>query len=271
MTIRRTGEGSEPADSLGTPSQARVAFAMLALGRRQGVTREALADAIWPAGLPPTWGSALRTVVSRVRAFVGGVLGEHADELLVAQGGTYRLRLPDDTAIDVEMAERQIAAARQALAGHRYGEARQAALEATDRLRAPFLPEHDGEWVIAQRERQNEILVVGLEVLSQASRAIGDSGRAVTAALEAVNRAPLRESSHRCLMAAHASAGNRAEALHTYQRLRRLLAEEMGVDPDEQTEAAYLQLLGPTTPSARPTGSRGRYLPPEPAESIAFI
>ena len=52
-------------------------------------------------------------------------------------------------------------------------------------------------------------------------------------------------------MAALDAAGNRAEALRAYQRARRVLADQLGVDPSEDTEAAYLALLGPT-PAARP-------------------
>ena len=58
-------------------------------------------------------------------------------------------------------------------------------------------------------------------------------------------------------MAAHAAAGNRGEALLAYQRLRRVLADELGVDPDAETEAAYLQLLGPAPPARVASGGKG--------------
>ena len=57
-------------------------------------------------------------------------------------------------------------------------------------------------------------------------------------------------------MAAHTAAGNRAEALRSYQRLRVMLSDELGVDPDPETEAAYLQLLGVAPANRhRPRGS----------------
>jgi DNA-binding SARP family transcriptional activator len=248
------GVGADPTrrHSVGS-SQARVALALLTLERGQGVTRDALADAMWPDRLPSSWASVLRTVVSRVRAFLLQVLGDD-EELLVARGGTYLLRLPDDTRVDVEVAAAQIASARRALDHHDLAHARRLAVDATDRLRAPLLPDRDGDWVTAQRAHLTELLVVGLEVTSQSASALGDGADALTAAMEAVGRAPLRESAHRCLMAAHAAAGNRAEALRAYQRLRRMLAEELGVDPDAETEAAYLGLLGP--PRSLPLAAR---------------
>jgi DNA-binding SARP family transcriptional activator len=65
----------------------------------------------------------------------------------------------------------------------------------------------------------------------------------VHAAEEAVALEPFRETGYRQLMRAHAAGGNRAEALRAFQRCRALLADELGVDPSPETEAAYLQLL----------------------------
>ena len=45
-------------------------------------------------------------------------------------------------------------------------------------------------------------------------------------------------------MAAHADAGSRGEALRAYERCRRVLAKELGVQPAAETETAYLDLLG---------------------------
>jgi hypothetical protein len=109
--------------------------------------------------------------------------------------------------------------------------------------------------VVGPRARLADLLVTGLEVVSQAAAAGGDGAAALVAATEAVTRAPLRESAHRCVMGAHAAAGNRAEALGAYQKLRRLLVEELGVDPSPETESAYIDLLGPAT--APPAGDAG--------------
>lgn len=61
----------------------------------QGVTRDALAEALWPAGLPPTWRSSLRTVVSRVRA---SFLAEHQGEWIEGLAG-----IDDKTALPHEV------------------------------------------------------------------------------------------------------------------------------------------------------------------------
>ncbi|MGH9110743.1 MAG: ATP-binding protein, partial [Acidimicrobiales bacterium] len=243
-----------------------VAAALLTLERAQGVSREHLADALWPEGLPATWDSALRTAVSRVRSWVTAALPPGAASPVEARGGRYRLRFPAgaDVVVDVELAERSLAEARRALTRGDAAAALWLADDAAHRLRAPLLPDHHGDWVDDQRDRLFAQSVVALETASQAATVTGDTAAALAAADEAVQRAPLRESAHRCRMAAHAAAGNRAEALRAYQRLRRVLADELGVDPAAETEAAYLELLGPAPPTrqAAEPQDRGPAAPP---------
>jgi DNA-binding SARP family transcriptional activator len=69
-----------------------------------------------------------------------------------------------------------------------------------------------------------------------ADEAVGPAGDLV--ALE-----PFRDSAYRRLLAAHAAAGDRGEALRAYDRYRRVLAEELGVGPSPDLEATYLELL----------------------------
>ncbi|HEX6568558.1 MAG TPA: BTAD domain-containing putative transcriptional regulator, partial [Acidimicrobiales bacterium] len=254
VTIRRAGAG-EPHVLTG-PS--RVVLAALVLAGPAGVPRDRLAGFVWPENMPRTWASALRTHVSRVRTLVSAEIGG-AGETIVSGDTGYQLALPDDVtlAVDVDRAEDDLAAARRALPTDP-DEARRLAMAAADRLRAPFLTGHPGQWADDVRTRLGDVAVGALELASEAAIALGDGAGAVAAATEAVQRAPLRESAHRALMAACGAAGNRAEALLAYQRLRRVMADTLGVDPSPETEAAYLDLLGPAPPPrparARPAG-----------------
>ncbi|CRK62132.1 Transcriptional regulator [Alloactinosynnema sp. L-07] len=220
-------------------AQTQVAFARLILERATGTDRDQLADTVWPDGLPDTWASALRSVVSRVRTFVA-----HDDAELVAQGRRYLLRMPQDAVVDLECAERAVGDAIRAQAEGANADAQKFAMTALSYLREPFLPHHEGEWVAGVREHLDGLLSSALETASGAAAALGVDRDAVRFAEEAVRRAPLSESAHRCLMTAHAAGGNRAEALSSYQRLRQVLSEELGIDPSPQTQAAYVDLLG---------------------------
>ncbi|MFF2521215.1 AfsR/SARP family transcriptional regulator [Streptomyces liangshanensis] len=233
-------------------AQAQVAFARLVLERSGGTSRDQLADTVWPDGLPDTWASALRSVVSRVRTFVGPPADRPDVTPLVAQGGRYLLHLPAEALVDVECAEEAATEAAEAFTNGSYGVAQKLAAAAVSHLRGSFLPAHEGEWVNSTRERLDELRLSALETASLASSALGDEHHALRYAEEAVRRAPFRESAYRCRMAAHRTAGNRAEALRTYQQLREVLAEELGIDPAPESEAAYLELLRTPDPRRRP-------------------
>ncbi|MFD3544767.1 BTAD domain-containing putative transcriptional regulator [Streptomyces sp. NPDC058655] len=231
-------------------AQAQVAFARLLIERNGGTDRDQLAETVWPEGLPETWASALRSLVSRVRTFVTTPQDGPGVIPLVAQSGRYLLRVPEDAAVDVECAEAAVAEASEAYALGSFAVAQQLAAGAVSNLRGSFLPSHEGEWVNAMREQLEELRLKALETASLSSSALGDEHHALRYAEEAVRRAPFRESAYRCRMAAHTRAGNRAEALRSYQQLREVLAEELGIDPAPETEAAYLELL--RTPEPRP-------------------
>ena len=232
----------------------RVVLAALVLERPAGLSRDRLADIVWPDGPPKTWGSALRTHVSRVRSVLASAV-PGAGEIVVAGEPGYQLSLPPgvEVEVDLEMARQDLGAARAALAAGDGPRALAAAAAAVDRLRAPFLPGHPGDWADEVRAGLDDLLVGAHEAASQAALAVGDADRALAAADAAVARSPLRESAHRARLAALAAGGNRAEALRAYQHLRRALADELGVDPSPETEAAYVALLGPP---AGPSPSR---------------
>jgi DNA-binding SARP family transcriptional activator/tetratricopeptide (TPR) repeat protein len=254
VTVERDGAAPRHLSS----AQAQVAFARLVMERAGGTSRDHLADTVWPEGLPDTWASALRSVVSRVRGFVSGDTIT-ASPPIVAQGGRYLLRLPADAIVDVEQAETEVVQATEAFTAGEFADAERLASAAVSVLERPFMPDHEGDWPNSVRERLGELLVSALETASLSASALNDERNSLRFADEAVRRAPLRESAHRCRMTAHVAAGNRAEALRSYHELRRMLAEELGIDPAPETQAAYAELLGsPIVTPNRPRTARSR-------------
>lgn len=232
--------------------QVQLVFALLVRERRRAVPRHELADALWPDDLPSTWGSALRSLVSKVRSFLTAV--DLPADALVSVGGSYQLRI-DDMVVDLEEAARQVSEATDALADGRARDAAAEASAAVITLSRPLLASLDAPWLDRWRAELDDLAVQAGELAAAALVDIGDGADAVRVATATITRAPYRESAHRLLMRAHEAAGNRAEALKAYERCRKQLADEMGVNPDPETEALYVHLLGtePSSPPARPT------------------
>lgn len=223
--------------------QARLAFAYLVCERARSVSREELAAVIWPGEQPPAWEAALSALVSRIRGLLARIPLEPGVASISSGFGQYQLRLPADTWVDLEAAASAIDEAEGAL---RAGDPKRAfgpATVAASIARRPFLSGDEGEWVESQRRKPQRQLQRALECLSRIWLSTGEPVLAVEAASEAVALDSFRESGYQLLMRAHGAAGNRAEAVRVYHRLRELLTEELGTNPAKETEALYLELL----------------------------
>ena len=120
-------------------------------------------------------------------------------------------------------------------------------------LARPFLPGESSAWVEAVRLDIRALYVRALEGAAEIGARAGNTASAVELAREVIELEPFRESGYRRLMRLHLEAGDRAEAVRTYEQCRRVLAEELGVDPAPETNDLYVSALRreqPTTPNA---------------------
>ena len=92
------------------------------------------------------------------------------------------------------------------------------------------------DWVLLEREHFRQLRLQALERLARELIASGQSGRAVETALAAVASEPLRESAHRALIAVHLAQGNRGEAIRQYCIYKRLMRDELDLEPSHQMD-----------------------------------
>ncbi len=229
-----------PADFPGR--QGRVAFAYLVAERGHPVSREALASVLWPAERAPAWPAALHAVISKLRRLLARG-GEDGAAMLTAEGGCYTLRLPREAWVDLDAAADAIHQAESALRRGDLAGAYGPSAVAHHIARHPLLPGEEGDWIDARRDRLRSILVRALECRAAVYLWNGEHPLAVEAAREAVALQPFRETAYQLLMRAHAAAGNTAEALMVYQQCRRVIVEELGVDPSPDTKAVHEAIL----------------------------
>lgn len=221
--------------------QGRLAFAMLAADRGRAINRAELADELWSGEPPDAWETALRAIMSKLRALLAeaGVMGDP----IPSAAGCYRLRLPAGVWIDLEAADDAVHRAEAALRAGDSEEATGWALVGNAIARRPFLPGDDGRFAERWRARLNEIRIRSLDVRARTLLDRGEFGLAARDLETALELAPFRETSYRLLMRAHAAAGNPAEGLRVYERCRALFSRELGVDPSRETEQVYLEIL----------------------------
>jgi DNA-binding SARP family transcriptional activator len=223
--------------------QGRRVFVYLVCCRSRPVPRAELAQIIWPEEMPRPWEPALSAIVSRIRALLECPDLKLRGVTLSNSFGQYQLSLPTDTWVDLEAVSSALDEAESAL---RAGDPRRAfgfAAVVYAIANRPFLSGDSGEWVESQRRALERQYLRALECLGEIWLSTGEPALAVENAMQAVTIDPYRESSHRLLMRAHAATGNKGEAIRTYHRLRRLLVDELGVDPSAETKALHLDLL----------------------------
>jgi SARP family transcriptional regulator, regulator of embCAB operon len=221
--------------------QGRIVLAYLALCHHP-VSRAELADLVWPDTLTASWERDLSAVVSKVRAALDSI---ELGSLVHGAFGCYELQLPPDARVDVEDAVRFVEDAESAWRLGNSDVAVPAAATAANLARRPFLPAEGGLWVERRRDEVRATLLRALDLLAQGLTGGPYGHDALRYANEALALDPYRETSYVQLMRLHVSQGNRAEALRAYKQCRAILANDLGVSPSQQTEAAYREVLGP--------------------------
>ncbi|MFP5319770.1 MAG: BTAD domain-containing putative transcriptional regulator [Acidimicrobiia bacterium] len=200
----------------------RSLLAALACSAGRVVAIDRLVDDLWGEELPANPTNALQVRVSKLRRQLGGRIR--------TEPGGYRLEVdPDD--VDVHRFARLVSSRRFE--------------EALALYRSPPLAEfRDQDWARAEATRLEELHLAAVEEhVEDRLREGGDV--TLVSELEALVAAhPLRERLRGQLMLALHRSGRSAEALAAYQEGRRLLRDELGLDPSEalrQLEAAILR------------------------------
>lgn len=218
-------------------AQGRLLLGFLALNRARFVGRDELVEAIWGERLPSAPETALRALLSKLRAALGAERLEGKTDL--------RLVLPSGAQIDVETASEAIHNADAAVAQRDWRRAWVASHIAVNVARRQFLAGHEATWIDEKRREMEEVHAAGLEALAAAGVGLGgpELDLAERAARQLIKVAPFRESGHRLLMETLAAEGNVAEALLAYEALRTRLREELGIAPSSSLQELHSELL----------------------------
>ncbi|MFD7126538.1 BTAD domain-containing putative transcriptional regulator [Streptomyces anulatus] len=250
------------------PAKRRSLLAALLLSANTPVSLGRLTECLWDDEPPSQARGVIQGHVSRLRALLAGADAEAYGVELATLGDAYVLRAPE-TLLDSQRFEELLMLARE-----QRGPADAVLMlkEALSLWQGPALSgAFAGPPLRVAAHSLEESRLATVEQLARAYGALGEHHRAAALLTAETAAHPLRESLAAELMLALFRAGRQSEALDRFHRTRRLLADELGIDPGHELADAYALILrgapGPTgaappksaeaSPAAAPPGSGG--------------
>jgi DNA-binding SARP family transcriptional activator len=212
--------GGTSADVGGSKRQALLA--MLALRNGRVVAVDALVYGLWGEELPSAPRNALHHHIARLRAALG-------EEAIAGVADGYALKA---ARVDAVAFEELLAETRAALRGGDVPAAADTVESALTLWRGPALQGLLATpWFDAEARRLEALRVDALEERFEVALALGEHRELTPAIRSALAENPFRERLWGQLMLALYRSGRQADALETFQEARRVLADELGLEP----------------------------------------
>lgn len=232
LTVRRNGDRVD----LGGLRQQRLLVALL-LDVDRVVSGDRLIDAMWDGEPPATARRQLHNAVAAIRRSFTS-----AKDIIVKDGPGYRIQV-DPQAVDAHRFTTTMARASGDVAGGRLERAVELLESGLALWEGPALSGLRSSTLDIAAAKLEEKRLSAIEQLFALRLAGGDAAALVPQLGELVSQHPLREETRRLLILALHHSGRRADALNVYEQGRRLLRDEMGVDPGVDLRRIYAQLL----------------------------
>ncbi|MDX6520910.1 MAG: hypothetical protein QOF08_1515 [Gaiellales bacterium] len=214
----------------------RVLVAALLIDANRAVSADRLIDRMWGERPPATAAKNLQVLVSQLRK----ALGEGAIETV--SGGYVLHAQPGAT--DVERFEALLEQGRGDLAGGRAQAAQRALEDALTLVRgAPYEDQAYEDFLRDEVGRLEQLITEAREERLEAMLAQDLPAQALPDLRKLAAEHPTRERTVTLLAAALARTGRRAEALELYDSTRRLLAEQVGIEPGERLRRLHAAIL----------------------------
>ncbi len=266
---------------LGSPQQ-RAVLAVLLLSRGWQVSIDGLVDALWGQDPPAAAHGTVRTYISRLRRGLGAATGQQTQDLIKSIGDGYAL-VPGLVSVDLDLFTQHVHDAQRARRDEDPALATRLLGQALALWRGLPLAGIAGPYADAQRARLAELRMAATE--ERLALTIESGGhRAAAAELRMLaGQYPLREKLAELLMLALYRSGRQADALAAFADARRVLRDELGLDPGPDLRELHERILRadrdlaaasqPAVPPAPPSGLqviRPRLTAPLPPDLADF-
>ncbi|MEV7177476.1 AAA family ATPase [Kitasatospora sp. NPDC093679] len=218
---------------------ARMVLVQLLLAGGAVVPTEQIVERLWPTRVPSSAQGSLHAYVARLRRVLEPERAPRAPaRLLVSAPYGYALAVEQD-AVDAWVFERRVAACSGTEVPARF--AAEGLAEALASWGGqPYAEFLDEPWTAAERTRLEEVHRTARERLAAARLGSGQAARALADTLLLTREEPLHEEGWRLLALALWARDRQGDALAALRQARRVLGEELGVEPGP----ALLELEG---------------------------
>jgi DNA-binding SARP family transcriptional activator len=232
-------------------SKQRALLALLLLHPNRVVSRDRLIDELWDGSPPDTASTALQVHVSQLRKALGR-------DTIATQAPGYLVRV-EPGALDLDHFERLVKEAQ----GEEAEPAAKTLREALALWRGPALADLGDSFAGTERARLEEQRASVVEQRIDADLDLGRHAELVPELETLVREEPLRERRRAQLMLALYRSGRQADALDTYRSGRKLLADELGLEPGGELRQLEKAILAHDPALAPPVAPQRRELAPE--------
>jgi DNA-binding SARP family transcriptional activator/streptogramin lyase len=237
----------------------RGLLALLLLHANEAVSRDRLMSELWGDDPPETAATAIQVHVSQLRKVLG-------PDVIVTKPPGYLIRTRDGE-LDLERFEQAVARARTAEAT----EAAELLREALLLWRGHPLADLDASLGRGERARLEEQWLAALEQRIDADLELGRHAELVPELEGLVREHPLRERLRGQLMLALYRCGRQADALEVYRSGRRVLDEELGLEPGEELRRLERAILAQDDSLAAPAAAAKARPAQVPTGTVTFL
>jgi DNA-binding SARP family transcriptional activator len=221
------------------PGKQRVVVAALLLSGDQAMTPDELAELLWPSGPPPSGRVTVQNYVKRFRR----ALGDDERTLITLRADGYVLRVPAES-LDASRFEVMTARAREGLRAGQHAQAAADLRAALALWRGRPLADVPCDYLVMRHvPRLEELRLQALEDRIEADLRCGQQAGLITELRALVAAEPLRERLHWLLVLALYREGRRADALAAFRQARRVLVDEIGVEPGAELRQLHERIL----------------------------
>jgi LuxR family maltose regulon positive regulatory protein len=204
------------------------------LSQPRPLTKEQVAEQFWrELDDPAKVKLRFKNELYRLRRAVG-------NEIIRFENNVYFFNRNSNYEFDVEAFESHLARAHSTQALEEQIEFYR---QAVNLVKGPYLDDTYFDWVLADRERLDQLYLAALTALAELYMKLAKLDEALTMCQRAIDYQPVHEAAYCLAMQAHHRRGDRAAVLRTYEACKATLRKQLNLPPDSETEALYRKLI----------------------------